>query len=114
MKAATPGPPASCRQIGAIVLKAERGAEVRATIGGRQDAGGPKDVQVPVGGRQDAGGPKGWHSRGYLPHFDGGDIVQMVTFRLADSFPRRLLVEWEDVLAHMSEEDAQRFVDENN
>jgi putative transposase len=31
---------------------------------------------------------KGWHSRGYLPHFDSQDIVQFVTFRLADSLPR--------------------------
>jgi REP element-mobilizing transposase RayT len=30
---------------------------------------------------------KGWHSRHYLPHFDSQDIVQFVTFRLADSLP---------------------------
>jgi putative transposase len=30
---------------------------------------------------------KGWHSRGYLPHFDSMDTVQFVTFRLADSLP---------------------------
>ena len=30
----------------------------------------------------------GWHQRGYLPHFDGGAVVQMITFRLADSLPR--------------------------
>src|SRR5260370_32367773 len=28
---------------------------------------------------------KGWHSRGYLPHFDSQDVIQFVTFRLADS-----------------------------
>ncbi len=32
--------------------------------------------------------PKGWHSRGYLPHFDSPENVQFVTFRLADSLPR--------------------------
>ncbi len=31
---------------------------------------------------------KGWHSRGYLPHFDSAETVQFVTFRLADSLPR--------------------------
>jgi putative transposase len=31
---------------------------------------------------------KGWHSRGYLPHLDTGDVVQFVTFRLADSLPK--------------------------
>ena len=28
-----------------------------------------------------------WHSRGYLPHFEGGEIVQSITFRLHDSLP---------------------------
>src|ERR1700755_2154121 len=31
---------------------------------------------------------KGWHSRGYLPHFDSPETVQFVTFRLADSLPK--------------------------
>lgn len=30
---------------------------------------------------------RGWHSRGYLPHFDSAEIIQFVTFRLADSLP---------------------------
>src|ERR1700737_1809880 len=34
---------------------------------------------------------KGWHSRHYLPHFDSQDIVQFVTFRLADSLPAEAL-----------------------
>jgi hypothetical protein len=34
--------------------------------------------------------PKGWHSRGYLPHFDSPETVQFVTFRLADSLPRHI------------------------
>ena len=35
--------------------------------------------------------PKGWHSRGYLPHFDSPETVQFVTFRLADSLPQAVL-----------------------
>ena len=36
---------------------------------------------------------KGWHSRNYLPHFDSQDVIQFVTFRLADSLqPRRFSV----------------------
>jgi REP element-mobilizing transposase RayT len=31
---------------------------------------------------------RGWYERGYLPHFDGGAVVQTITFRLADSLPR--------------------------
>ena len=35
-------------------------------------------------------GAKGWHSRGYLPHFDSQDSVQFVTFRLSDSLPAQV------------------------
>ncbi len=38
--------------------------------------------------------PIGWHSRGYLPHFDGGTIPQFVTFRLSDSLPQCVLETW--------------------
>src|SRR3954471_12785355 len=34
---------------------------------------------------------KGWHSRGYLPHFDSQDLIQFVTYRLADSLPLEAL-----------------------
>src|SRR5260370_34050209 len=43
--------------------------------------------------------PVGWHSRGYLPHFDGGEIPQFVTFRLGDSLPQKVLERWREVLA---------------
>ena len=36
----------------------------------------------------------GWHSRGYLPHFDGGEIAQTITFRLADSLPQAVIARW--------------------
>jgi REP element-mobilizing transposase RayT len=35
--------------------------------------------------------PKGWYSRGYLPHFDGGEIPQFITTRLFDSLPQTIL-----------------------
>ncbi len=38
--------------------------------------------------------PKGWHSRGYLPHFDSPDLIQSITFRLADSLPQEKLESW--------------------
>jgi len=47
--------------------------------------------------------PKGWHSRGYLPHFDGGTIPQSVTFRLADALPKVVVDRWENELATMPE-----------
>jgi len=33
---------------------------------------------------------KGWHSRGYLPHFDSPGTIQSITIRLADSLPASL------------------------
>lgn len=35
--------------------------------------------------------PKGWYSRGYLPHFDGGQIPQFITARLFDALPQKVL-----------------------
>jgi putative transposase len=34
---------------------------------------------------------KGWYSRKGLPHFDAGEIVQFITFRLHDSLPQSQL-----------------------
>jgi hypothetical protein len=36
---------------------------------------------------------KGWHYRGYLPHFDADTVIQLVTFRLADSLPKAVFDE---------------------
>ena len=49
--------------------------------------------------RQDLLGA-GWHSRGYLPHFEGGEIAQTINLRLADSLPRRVLERWNLELTH--------------
>src|SRR5438874_6101941 len=38
--------------------------------------------------------PAGWHSRGYLPHYDGGEVPQFITFRLGDSLPQTVLDKW--------------------
>lgn len=37
---------------------------------------------------------QGWYNRGYLPHFDGGEILQFITFRLFDSLPQELMEKW--------------------
>jgi REP element-mobilizing transposase RayT len=36
----------------------------------------------------------GWHSRDYLPHFEGGERPQFITFRLKDSLPQEVLERW--------------------
>jgi putative transposase len=40
-------------------------------------------------------GFRGWHERGYLPHRDEPGLIQFVTFRLTDSYPEALRLEWE-------------------
>lgn len=40
-------------------------------------------------------GSKGWHSRGYLPHYDGPGVVQHVVFHLHDA---ALAADGDDVL----------------
>ncbi|MCL4540054.1 MAG: transposase [Bacteroidetes bacterium] len=46
-----------------------------------------------------------WHSRGYLPHFECSEVIQHVTFHLADSLPR-------DVVVRLDEEIRSLPVDE--
>ena len=41
---------------------------------------------------------KGWHSRGYLPHFDAEDTIQFITFRLHDSVPASVIEQWKQEL----------------
>jgi REP element-mobilizing transposase RayT len=42
---------------------------------------------------------KGWHSRGYLPHFDSPAEMQSITFRLYDAVPMHLIQQWKRELA---------------
>lgn len=46
---------------------------------------------------------KEWHSRGYLPHWEVGEVPQSITFRLADSLPVAVLERWRSELAHLEE-----------
>ena len=43
-------------------------------------------------------GSKGWHTRGYLPHYDKPGTLQMLTFRLADAMPAARRHEWQALL----------------
>ncbi len=53
----------------------------------------------------------GWHSRGYLPHFEGGEIFQFVTFRLKDSLPQAVLDSWRQELARDDEAALRRRIE---
>ena len=55
-------------------------------------------TQEPVNTAEKAKGFRGWHSRGYLPHFDKPNTIQFVTFRLIDSMPAELRHEWAHLL----------------
>ena len=52
----------------------------------------------PLTDEEKALGFLGWHERGYLPHCDYPGLVQLVTFRLADSMPASRRGEWEHLL----------------
>src|SRR5690242_19301569 len=46
----------------------------------------------------------GWHTRGYLPHFDGRVKPQTITVHLADSVTIEVIERWEDELRNVSDE----------
>lgn len=46
---------------------------------------------------------KGSYTRGYLPHRDYPDSLQAITFRLADSIPRKVIDTWRQELAESLE-----------
>ncbi len=71
---------------------ARRDETMNSTIDAGKGAGAPSNG-TPTGDAH------GWHSRGYLPHFDAPAVPQMVTFRLADSLPTIKLAEWRQELA---------------
>jgi REP element-mobilizing transposase RayT len=52
--------------------------------------------------------PRGWHSRGYLPHFDGGEILQFITLRLGDAVPLNVIQKWERELEREEPSEAMK------
>lgn len=48
----------------------------------------------------------GWRSRGYLPHWEAGEVAQSITFRLADSLPTNVLTELQHELRFLPKEAA--------
>jgi REP element-mobilizing transposase RayT len=50
--------------------------------------------------------PMGWHSRGYLPHFDAPGQIQALTFRLIDSVPKHVIESWRQELGHLADSPA--------
>ena len=46
----------------------------------------------------------GWYNRGYIPHFEGGEIPQFFTFRLFDSLPQSVIEKWREETAGQGED----------
>jgi len=61
-----------------------------------------EDVGAPTNGAPSLGA-RGWYSRGYLPHVDSPQVLQSVTYRLADSLPREKLEQLQEELRHLPE-----------
>src|SRR5258708_15517460 len=70
----------------------------------------PAASNVPAGETPALPQPRGWHYRGSLPHFDGGDIAQSVTFRLGDSLPHSVLEAWQQQLKDRTKSDAEKVL----
>lgn len=51
---------------------------------------------------------RGWHTRGYLPHFDAAGVHQAITYRLADSLPGAVVDRLEAELSHLPEDERTR------
>ena len=51
----------------------------------------------------------GWYNRGYIPHFDGGEIPQFLTFRLFDSLPQNVVEKWREDAKDQDEQGKMLF-----
>ena len=65
---------------------------------------GKENADEDVGAPRESIAPRGWYSRGYLPHRDERQLIQSVTFRLADSLPRAKLEALEAELSSLPPE----------
>lgn len=48
---------------------------------------------------------KGFHTRGYLPHWDLKNATQAITFRLDDSLPKHVIMEWREDLLEIKDDE---------
>ena len=54
------------------------------------------------------------YSRGYLPHIDGEDLIQFVTFRLCDSIPASVVEKWRRELETEDNDSRERLLRERS
>ena len=80
--------------------------ERQSRIGERRNAATPKTNPKPAimeNGAPVENAAPGWHSRGYLPHFDAPETTQHATFHLADSLPKETLLRLDAALRSLPE-----------
>src|SRR5207244_13155404 len=46
--------------------------------------------------------------RGYLPHYDGGEINQFITVHLGDALPKKVLDRWKSELQNETDENRKK------
>lgn len=51
---------------------------------------------------------RGWHDRGYLPHYDGGEINQFITVHLGDALPKPVIDRWKLELENETDEEKKK------
>jgi REP element-mobilizing transposase RayT len=62
--------------------------------------------------KQQQSGFRGWHTRGYLPHFDVPGVTQMIGFRLGDALPLDRQEEWEPIVGLKEERERRVRLEE--
>jgi putative DNA methylase len=66
----------------------------------------------PLSKQEESLGFRGWHSRGYLPHFDAPGVLQMITYRLHDAMPASRRHEWAELLKIEDERERRIKIEE--
>ena len=65
-------------------------------------------VELQLDADTDQNAKPGWFSGAYLPHFDADNLIQHVTFHLADSLPKSALHQLELSIEEMPEDERKQ------
>ena len=80
------------------------------TGAGAPRSGDAKNANQEIGEPRELPREGMWHSRGYLPHFECNEVIQHVTFHLADSLPKDVVVRLDEEIRTLplDEQDPER------
>ena len=65
---------------------------------------------------------EGWHSRGYMPHIETGEIPQLISYHVAGSLPKSVVNGWNEQLQYENDQEKrfkirlriERYLDEGH